>query len=256
MRSTSPGNGDAESVASASTVDHAEVAEILAALAYAPRLELMEILRIPRSIPDISLKPLRASAASANPDRSVSRQTVAAHLAKLVSADLVREEREPGASRRHVKFVANAPRLYEVLDDLRRICVRTLSPVLAADETRTVSDAPTARHASGPRLVLVRGVNEGQVFPLKETAREDGTWKIGRRRGLQVALDFDRYVSTTHAIIQREAGPHGGHRISDAPESKNGTFVNWARLGEGEQHNLRSGDVISVGRTMLVFTRE
>ena len=47
-----------------------------------------------------------------------------------------------------------------------------------------------------------------------------------------------------------------GFVIRDAPESKNGTAVNWALLPEGGSQQFKGGDVIGVGRSLLCFVEE
>jgi pSer/pThr/pTyr-binding forkhead associated (FHA) protein len=96
--------------------------------------------------------------------------------------------------------------------------------------------------------VLVKGLDEGRFFPLAASQRKQ--WTIGRRRGLEVPLDFDPFVSTENAMISSEGG---GFVIEDLPDSRNGTMVNFIALAKGERRVLKGADVIGVGRSLLVF---
>jgi predicted component of type VI protein secretion system len=71
---------------------------------------------------------------------------------------------------------------------------------------------------------------------------------IGRREGCEVALHWDDEVSRLHAELERIGGDW---TIADDGLSRNGTFVNGQRIA-GRQR-LADGDVISIGRTTLVF---
>ena len=97
-----------------------------------------------------------------------------------------------------------------------------------------------------PRLTLrvLDGADRGRTFPNLEPPVT-----IGREEGNSIQLNDER-VSRYHAKIQMD---HEKVVLTDL-ESTNGTKVN----GEDIQlRNLRFGDVIQVGRTVMVFgTRE
>lgn len=67
---------------------------------------------------------------------------------------------------------------------------------------------------------------------------------------MAVCLDYDPYVSLENAAVAR-AGD--GFDVSDLPQSKNGTAVNWEVLPKGGRRELRPGDLIGVGRSLLLF---
>ena len=102
---------------------------------------------------------------------------------------------------------------------------------------------------AGPKLVLVHGVYEGKAFALSSETEQARGWLIGRRRDAPISLDYDPYVSTENAVVKR-AGE--GFRIEDLG-SKNGTAINWEHLDERGTHQLRPGDVIGVGRSLLSY---
>lgn len=110
------------------------------------------------------------------------------------------------------------------------------------------SRGPSAA-ASGPHLVLARGVQEGRSFPLARRG-EDEAWSIGRQRHQPVCLDYDPYISSEHArILSKE----GKFFLMDLPNNKNGTLLNWQKMVRGGIAPLKSGDVIGVGMSLLVF---
>jgi FHA domain len=73
----------------------------------------------------------------------------------------------------------------------------------------------------------------------------DGVVHIGRGLAANLRLD-DSSVSRRHAVLISRPS---GHRILD-DRSLNGTFVNSMRI---EQYDLRNGDLIAIGRVMLLF---
>ncbi len=97
-----------------------------------------------------------------------------------------------------------------------------------------------------PRLTLrvLDGADRGRTYP-----NLDPPVTIGREEGNTIQLNDER-VSRYHAKIQMD---HDQVVLTDL-ESTNGTRVN----GEDVQlRNLRFGDVVQVGRTVMVFgTRE
>lgn len=71
---------------------------------------------------------------------------------------------------------------------------------------------------------------------------------VGRAPGSDLEVSWDPRVSGVHAHLERR-GPRWV--IDDDGMSRNGTFVNGARLRG--QRTLRDGDVIQVGNTLLGF---
>lgn len=226
-------------------IDYEALAEVLAALAYPARLELMDVLRFPQNVNDIRIAP-RRSAPGENPERAVSRPTLLAHLEKLIETDLVRIE---GAGvRGGQRYHANPQRLFAILEELRTLSLRYAGKGPAGDETEMLDRQTSPDDVAGPRLVLVHGVYEGQAYPLEG----DGPWTIGRRKGHSVWLDYDPYVSLDNAQVERDGD---GFRVVDLPESRNGTRVNWRPLRDGPRR-LKPGDVIGVGRSLLAYAAE
>ena len=230
-------------------VDYAQVADDLGALAYPIRLELLDRLRFPKYLGDIRLAPRRGSP-GANPERPAARQTVQAHLDKLVEADLVRLEEVPDGQGNVNRYVVNPPKLYALVEELRRVCAMQAGHGVAGDHTGTLGSEAQVRPAAGPRLVLVHGVYEGRAYALDRRANASARWTIGRARGVGIPLDYDPYVSQENSVVSWEGGRY---HVEDIDGSKNGTRVNWSLLAKGERRALRPGDVIGVGRSLLCF---
>lgn len=229
-------------------IDYHALAELLKALAYPARLELLDLLRAPKTVRDVRLNPQR-SGLWESPDRPAARQTVQLHLDKLLETDLVRAETGEQDGRQVPFYIANPAKLYVIMEAMRSLLVRYAGRGLEPDHTATVSAAAAGAATRGPRVVLVHGVYEGKAYPLTPSTAKDARWTIGRAKGLAVSLDYDPFVSHETAVITKD-GP--GFAITDLG-SKNGTWLNWVPLGSGETRTLEAADVIGVGRSLLVF---
>lgn len=228
------------------TADEPDIEGLAAALtsiAYPARLEILDQVRFPRRLAEVRVTSRRESA-DANPDRPISKQAVHAHLDKLVESGLVRvHEGDAG----DVRYVANAARLYALVEDLRRLCWR-YSARAGEDATGTLGSQPPPERARGPRLVLVHGIYEGRAYPL--SVPSGGPWLIGRSLNAAMRLDYDPYVSAEHAEIFRDAD---GYALRDLRTGKNGTFLNWEPVPRGGEVRLAPADVVGVGRSLLSF---
>ena len=233
-------------------IDYLTLAEFLSTLGYPVRLALLDKLRLPHKAAEIKLTPHRVDPGHSQ-DRPLARQTVQSHLDKLVEHGLVLTETTEEGGRTTTYYTANPSRLYALLEDMRRLTLRYAGSGQGPAATGTIGNKVKPVRAEGPRLLLVHGVYEGKVFRLDGESAVDGAWTIGRRKGLPIALDYDPYVSTQNAVIERDGD---GFLLRDLEKSKNGTLVNWHRLERGSTHELRSGDVIGVGKSLLSFIRE
>ena len=88
-------------------------------------------------------------------------------------------------------------------------------------------------------LIGIDGAVRDQQF-----AVDTGTFNIGAASDNNLVIDHDNYVSRHHAILSSR---NGGLAIADR-HSKNGTFVNDNRLGDGPTA-LRVGDRIRIGHS-------
>jgi DNA-binding transcriptional ArsR family regulator len=230
-------------------IDYDGLGEILSALGYGTRLELLDHLRVPHTAPEIQLKPRRHRGAEP-PAKTAARQTVQFHLEKLVEAGLVREELVEQAGRPVRRYAVNPQKLYGLVEELRRLSVLRAVRDAAAEGTGTVGPGVAPPALAGPRLVLVHGVYEGKSFPLSAATARAGRWGIGRKRDLAVCLDYDPFVSVENAHL---TFAQGQHRLTDDPRSKNGTWLNWQLLDRGASVDLTAGDIVGVGRSLLCF---
>lgn len=225
----------------ADAVDDLERA--LKALANRSRIRLLLALQDPQRMTEIDLRPSRGGPWGSR-DRAISRQAVRRHLRELQALGVV-QELAGGES--EVRYVVNHARVYEVTERLRELA--TVKPRVALEGKTLGRDATGARERPrGPHLVLVRGVREGQTFPLADQP-VDG-WLIGRAAPAHVVLDYDPYVSSAHARILLQKG---GHFLADLPGNRNGTFLNWEPMIRGGVAPLQSGDLLGVGMSLLLY---
>lgn len=212
------------------------ISDCFDALASPVRLRLLRRLRQPSPLAAIEVAGERAEAGA-----TLARQTVRRHLDRLIEAGIVSVRHEKGAD----EYVTNHQRLFVLSEGLRDFA--RLRPAVEPDEV-TVPANPRALEGGGRhRLVLVRGLDEGTTFDL---ARGGSAWRIGRRRGLEVSLDYDPAVSSENALVRWE---DGRHVLEDVVGSRNGTLHNFRRLQAGERVPLRHGDLVGVGRSLLLY---
>ncbi len=96
-----------------------------------------------------------------------------------------------------------------------------------------------------PRLIVIRGIDEGRQFELKGP-------KLGIGRDAGNALHLhDTEVSRRHAELRLTLDGRG-YRIVDR-SSVNGVFVNGQSIQDAV---LRSGDQVQVGQTVMIYTAE
>ena len=235
--------------------DTLRLAEYLKALANPNRLELLYALRTPRSVRDIALRP-ESVREGENPERPISHQAVRDHLAKLRAIGVLAVERVERDGNIADEYVLNHQKLFAIVEELRLLGeLRPQPTALAAaplhEQTIGAARDPSKAVAAGPHLMLVRGQREGQLFPLDGSNHTgDRGWVIGRKLGLAVSLDYDPFVSSENAEVLMTGS---GFRLLDIRSSRNGTLLNFKPLPRGGEAPLAHGDVISVGRTHLVF---
>lgn len=222
------------------------LAEDLAALAYSLRLALLDALHVPRILSEIHVSPLRGGK-GVNPDRSAAKQTVLAHLDKMVEAGLVKTGETARVGKSLTTYATNPQRLHALAEDLRGLVQRHGGRGAQEEHTGTVVRGARTAADAGPRVVVVHGAYEGKAYALAEPTKP--AWVIGRAPGLDVSLDYDPFVSAKHATIEK----HPTEWILVDAGGKNGTSVNWRELPRGGTRPLARGDIIGVGRSLLAF---
>lgn len=217
------------------------LAAALGVLSSPVRLAILRQLRSPKTLKEVRVRPV-----GSDTTRLLARQTVKEHLDKLLDIGVVlpREtEREYGAT---TEYVLNHQMLFALSEEFRSLAKLRPTAAVGGETMLRSTTAPRTR-PHGPALVLVKGLEEGRTFPLDKGGP---TWTIGRRRGLPIALDFDPFVSSENAAIVRT---EDGLAVEDDPNSRNGTSVNFEPLPKGGRHLLEQGDLIGVGRSLLMF---
>lgn len=219
------------------------------ALSYSTRLELLHLLRYPRELAELKVSPKQVRPGE-NPERPISRQALLEHLDRLMEIGVV-VAREPTNPRDARLFEVNGAQLYRILEEFRAVGTVFAGAAAGRGETAPVGSSASPRLEPGPKLVLVHGLREGQVFPLHAaTLAGERGFVIGRKDAVHVSLGYDPFVSLENSEIVVERGEH---RLMDLRSSRNGTWLNWRALEKDERAPLRSGDVIGVGRSLLVF---
>lgn len=219
----------------ATDVDFEALARDLAPLGNEKRLALLHFLTLPHYLEEIATH------------LGMARQAAQKHVDQLLEVGVIRKQQGRRESGPVVEYVVVPQRLFSMSEDFSRLGVlrpRGAEPLLMRTEVGP-SDAG-ASPAEGPALVLVHGMRAGAVFPL---AGSPGPWSIGRDAARDVPLDYDPYASSRHAEVHLE---NGRHVLVDA-FSTNGTLLNWERMPRGGRSPLRPGDVVGVGRSLLVF---
>lgn len=219
------------------------LAGYLRVLGNAKRLRLLQFLVEPHYIEEIAS------------ELKMARQTAQEHIQQLLDIGVVKRNRGRRDHGPVTEYVVVPQRLFAVgvqLGDLgglepeggpkKRIVERTQA-------TPGEEPAPEPAAAPGAHLLVLSGPNAGSVFPLVGSGPR---WTIGREEDRDLRITHDPFVSGTHAEVQR--GPTGLVLVD--VYSSNGSFVNFRRLPRGGRVPIRTGDVLGIGRTLLVYQSE
>lgn len=220
------------------TQDDEALARGFDALANAVRLALLRELRSPKLLGAIRV-------AAEGEDAVISRQSVRRHLDVLLETGLVTQRETRGTRGETTEYALNPQRLFVLAEEALELA--HMRSDLEPDAPTMPLGSTAPRALPGPCLVLVHGAAIGHVFPLSPPATR---WRIGRHRDVEVALDFDPFASGESAVIERA---QGGHEIVDAPAGRNPTRLNLVALPRGGRARLRHGDLIGVGRSLLLY---
>ncbi len=222
-------------------IDFEGLANDLSPLSNPTRLRLLHYLTRPRYLEEIASH------------LKMSRQAAQKHIDQLLEIGTIKKQQGARDSGPVVEYLVVPQRIFSIGEEFDKLGVlkpeedlstlERTSPGTAAPprQPRAVTESPS------PRLLLVHGMNIGTMFPLTGTA---GAWLVGRDSKANICLDYDPFVSNRHAEVRRAAD--GSFAIADA-FSTNGTSVNWQALARGEVHPLKTGDVVGVGKTLLLF---
>ncbi len=223
-------------------VDLDLISVYLKALSHPGRLELLWHLRTPVPPSDVTLRPRRRD--QYPPERAMSRQGVAEHLARLEAVGIV--ARVPGTAGAPDRVVTDVRHLFAFIEEFRRLTAIPAAAALDPDETAAGAAPGRSEWPPAPRLALPGGPWEGRAFPL----RGDGPWTVGRSRSATVALTYDPFVSAEHAIVRPRAGRY---ELAISTDTRNPSRLNSESLPPGATCVISHGDVLWFGRSVLVF---
>ncbi|HWH08207.1 MAG TPA: FHA domain-containing protein [Candidatus Thermoplasmatota archaeon] len=226
----------------ASLQHDAALVKRLEAIANLNRVLILRAIRVPRALREIEVR-------DEGTGPPLARQTVRRHLDMLIATDLARAHDGARVYGETTEFVLNHQRLYSLSEELRALA--RLRPIREPEGETQAFRKSVSPVQGGPALILVNGLEEGMRYEVAPTPRKS-EWLIGRKRGADVPLDFDASASAENALV-RWLGD--GHYLEDLPGSRNGTHLNFARLAEGEVRKLSHGDIVGVGRCLLVYWR-
>jgi FHA domain len=123
--------------------------------------------------------------------------------------------------------------------------VRALPPILRSVSPVELAQRIAAERRGTPFVVYVDGDRRQHLVELDGNA---SPLSIGREPATDIALEWDTEVSRAHAVLERVGA---SWTLIDDGLSRNGSFVNGERLRGRRQ--LRDGDAIRIGGTLLVF---
>lgn len=225
----------------AEDIDFEKLTTYLKALAHPARLEILWRLRIPAAASDIVVKPRRRDEGLSQ-ERPMSRQSILEHIQQLEEVGVVN----------HVEgqYVTSSQHVFAIVEDLRKLSA--IEPAMRLDVDSTMAPAAGKGSGSGsglgwragPKLVVVGGPWEGRAFDLAGP----GPWTLGRAASQTVALTYDPYASSESARIVRDGT---AWHLEPAPGARTPARVNFAAIDKPRA--LRSGDIVGVGRSLLVF---
>lgn len=221
----------------------------LASLGSSVRLELLHSIRVPRTLHEIRIQSRSPRGVAGAAHRHLARQTIRVHLDRLIESGLISTRRVKRASGAATQYLVNHRAFYTLAEEIRELAAFRPSEDID-DTTRNLASFLPAIAAKGPGLRLVKGLGEGRWFPLQPSVGRRSQWVIGRKKGVAVRLDYDAFVSGENALISAAAGRF---TLLDLPGTRNGTSLNFQRLAPKNPTRLTTGDVIGVGRSLLVF---
>lgn len=234
------------------TIDRDDLETALKALSSSNRLELVELLREPRTLDEIHLTPSQTHAGT-SPERSLTRQAVRHHLDKLAEVGVIRLDKRKGEDGRiRTEYVLDEAGFYAVIQKLQSLAVAGTHVPLDPYKTEAAEREPTGPWPKGPKLVQVHGGRQGAIHALSELeAGAERGWVLGRSPDADILLQHDPYVSAKDTEILRSQS--GGFEVLDLRTSTNQTRVNGAKLPLGGRRELEHGDALQIGTTMLLF---
>lgn len=221
-----------------------EAAELLQALASPVRLRILSALVRPMLVTELRIAGERGSSSAL-----AARQTLQAHLDRLEEVGLVGVVDVERNGRSYRGYVASTERIRDAKAALREIVDQLDHRGRAAADGTFLLDRAELR--AGPHLTLLSGTRREVHVPLGTAPGIPRRWSIGRSPSADVVVRDDPYVSGINAFIE---WIDDALVVRDAPGSANGTIHNGVRLASGARMPLRNGDVITIGRSSILYT--
>lgn len=219
-------------------IDVEAVAHRLRSLASAKRLSVLRFLRSPRYLEEIAS------------ELGISRQAAQEHMQQLLDVGLVEKQAGVRDSGNVVDYRLVRANLYSLVEDLRDLAAELpeIDPGDVHFRTRAGSTSAIGARGDLPEVVVVQGLEAGLAARLHRGSATPPLL-IGRDPASGLVVDWDLLVSNRHAEVRATAE---GFQLVDL-YSRNGTFLNGTRLPPAMPAPLRTGDILHVGRTALVF---
>lgn len=210
-----------------------DLARALEALASPLRLALLHRLARPAFIRDLAR------------ELGVTRQAVTRHLEELERVGLVVGRPSRRGALPATEYRADPAGLFAFKESVLALALP--ADALPADGSATRLGSPPAGRPGrgGPGLLLVHGDAPGRWYPLSRGS----SWILGRDPRNDVCLSYDPFASARHALLGRDGATWS---ITDL-HATNGTFLDFVPLAPGETRPLRSGSVVTIGRSRLLF---
>lgn len=212
---------------------HEELARALAVLAHPLRVALLNRLGRPAFVPDLSR------------ELGLTRQAITKHLEALEQVGLVVRQNARRGALPAAQFAASPAGLFAFKESVLALAVSTDPAVLPPTRTVRGGGKRAAAPREGAGLLLVHGDVPGRWYPLGGR----GTCLVGRDRDADVSLNYDPFASARHATLRRTAA---GWTLTDL-HSTNGTRVNLKPVPPGETVPVQPGDLLTIGRSHLLF---
>lgn len=218
----------------------ASLAEQFSALANPRRLDLLRFVVQPRYVEEIASY------------MGLTRQGAKRHVDALLACGLIEEGRGRRPTGPVTEYRVVPPKVFMLAIELFDLGSGELKDV-EGGAGATVK-GPAGRRleesrARVPGLVLAHGFGAGRRFPLLVRPETGDRWTIGRDAEAAIRLDYDPFVSGKHAEVFLE----GSHYLVGDLYSTNGTFLNGNQVPRGSPQRLVAGDLVAVGRSLLVF---
>lgn len=211
-----------------------DLAKWMEVLASPVRLALLHRLGQPAFVPDLAR------------ELGITRQALKKHLDALETSGLVTATQSRRGALRATEYQANPAGLFAFKESVLAIAVQTDPGALAPAETRPSMAGRGAQAAGGGvGLLLVHGDQPGRWFPVAGRT----TIVLGRDPKGEVALTYDPFASARHALLRHAST---GWTLTDL-QSTNGTRVNFRRIASSETVPVRSGDLITIGKSHLLL---